>query len=274
MNSMLAMTAPARQAIATPSPVAIVGVGRVEINFAASAGREDQPIGSDGFHHAGNFIEHVNPEAMILGRKAKFRGRDEIDRHMILEQLNIRRTLDRAEECRLDFVAGEVVHVEDAAFRMAAFAPEVELAMPGDIPLVKVQAEFHQFMNPRRAFLHHRLDRRRIAQARARLERVANMQLEGIFAARHAGHTALRPGGVRVHAFALGDNRDPAVLRRLDRKSQAGNPAPDHDEIKLSHPMRMLSISRVLPKKTATARSERGSVVRRGCRSSAPTISA
>ena len=37
---------------------------------------------------------------------------------------------------------------------------------------------------------------------------------------------------------------------------------------------RILSISRVSPKKTARARSERGSTITRGCRSSAPTISA
>ena len=63
------------------------GVGRVEIHFAASAGREDQAIGSNRFHRPGYFIEHVNPEAMVLGRKAKFRGCDQIDRHVILEQL-------------------------------------------------------------------------------------------------------------------------------------------------------------------------------------------
>ena len=73
-------------------------VGRVEINLAATPGGEDQPVGADGFHHAGNFIEHINSEAMILGGKAKFGRGDQIDRHVIFEQLNVRRTLDRAQQ--------------------------------------------------------------------------------------------------------------------------------------------------------------------------------
>ena len=57
MNSMFAMAAPARHAIATPSPVAIVGVGGVEINFAASARGQHDPIASDRLDVAGFFIE-------------------------------------------------------------------------------------------------------------------------------------------------------------------------------------------------------------------------
>ena len=180
---------------------------------------------------------------------------------------------DRAEQRRLDFAAGDVVDVQDAPLRMAAFPAEIELAMPGDVALIEMQPEFDQFANPRRAFLHHRLDHRRIAQTRARFERVAHVQLEGILLARHARDAALRPGGVRVRAFAFRDDRHAAVLGRLQRKGQPGNAAADDDKIEFLHPSRMLSIKRVLPKNTATARSERGLIVRRGCRSSAPTIS-
>ena len=88
---MFAMSAPARHAIATPSPVAISGIGRVEINLAATAGRQDQPIGADRFHCAGGFIEHINAEAVILGREAELRRGDQIDRHVIFEKLNVRR---------------------------------------------------------------------------------------------------------------------------------------------------------------------------------------
>ena len=47
------------------------GVGRVEINLAAAAGGEDETIGANRFHLAGFFIEHINAEAAILGRKAE-----------------------------------------------------------------------------------------------------------------------------------------------------------------------------------------------------------
>ena len=98
---------------------------------------------------------------------------------------------------------------------MSAFAPEIELAMAGDFALIEMQTEFHQLANPRRAFRHNRAHGRFVAKPGARFERVANMQLEGIFVARHAGDAALRPGGIRIGPFAFRDHRDRAVLRRL-----------------------------------------------------------
>ena len=47
------------------------GVRCVEINFPASAGGEDEPIGPDRFHLAGNFIEDVNAETVIFGRRSQ-----------------------------------------------------------------------------------------------------------------------------------------------------------------------------------------------------------
>ena len=92
MNSMFAIDrarAPGhRHAVARRD----VGIGRVEINFPATAGREDQPIGADRFDLAGCFIEHVNAETTIFRREAEFAGGDQIDRHVIFEQLDIAAT--------------------------------------------------------------------------------------------------------------------------------------------------------------------------------------
>ena len=91
MNSMLAMTAPARQAIATPSPVAMSGIGRVEINFPAAARGQDEPVGPNGFDFARALIEHVNAEAAIFRGEAKLARRDQIDGHVIFQQLDLGR---------------------------------------------------------------------------------------------------------------------------------------------------------------------------------------
>ena len=68
-------------------------VGRVEIDLAAAAGRQQQAIGPDGFHLAGHFVEHINAEATIFGREAELAGGDQIDRHVIFEQLDVGRSL-------------------------------------------------------------------------------------------------------------------------------------------------------------------------------------
>ena len=84
-----------------------------------------------------------------------------------------------------------------------------------------MQSEFHQLANPRRAFRHDRAHGRFVAKPGAGFERVAHMQLERIFVARHAGDAALRPGRIRIGAFAFCDHRDRAVLRRFQGKTQA-----------------------------------------------------
>ena len=61
------------------------GVGRIEINLPATAGREDQSISADRFHRAGSFIKDIHAETVVLGGEAKFRRGDQIDRHVIFE---------------------------------------------------------------------------------------------------------------------------------------------------------------------------------------------
>src|ERR1700686_286491 len=56
------------------------------------------------------------------------------------------------------------------------------------------------------------------------------------------------------------------MLRRLQSEAQTSNAAADHDEIVFLHASRMLSIKRVLPKKTASARNEFGLTTSIGCK--------
>src|SRR5438270_2187365 len=48
-----------------------VGISRVEINFPATAGRKDEPIGADGFHFATSFVEDIHADATIFRREAE-----------------------------------------------------------------------------------------------------------------------------------------------------------------------------------------------------------
>ena len=60
-------------------------IGRVEIDFAATAGREDHLIRAKGADLPGGFIEHVSAQDAVLGGKAELVERDEIDRRVILK---------------------------------------------------------------------------------------------------------------------------------------------------------------------------------------------
>src|ERR1700730_7498703 len=99
------------------------------------------------------------------------------------------------------------------------------------------------------------------------------MQLERILIACHTSDSALRPRRVRVRSLPLGNNCHRTVLGRFQCKAQPGNAAADHDEIVFFHPSIMLSIKRVFPKKTATARTEFPLTDYVGCNVSASTRS-
>src|SRR3954466_13153955 len=108
---------------------------------------------------------------------------------------------------------------------MSPFAAEIELAMPGNLALVEMQSELDQILDPRRRFGHNRTDDLLIAQTCAGFERIAHVQLERIFVARHARDAALRPRRIRVAPFAFRDYRDRSVPRGLQGEAQARDSA-------------------------------------------------
>ena len=104
---------------------------------------------------------------------------------------------------------------------MSAFAAEIELAMAGNFALIEMQTEFHQLAEYAPDLPSRSCERPLRHKARAGFEGVADMQLEGIFVARHAGDAALRPGRVGVGALSFRNHSDRAVLRRLQAQNSA-----------------------------------------------------
>src|SRR5438132_1112847 len=156
---------------------------------------------------------------------------------------------------------------------MTALFAKVKLAMSGNLTFIELQTEFHQFANPLWTFGDNRAHDRFVTQAGARFERIAHVQLERIFIARHAGDTTLRPGSVCIGALAFCDYNDRPMLCRFQCKTQAGDTAADHDEIVLLHPSWILSIKRVFPNTTASASNEFGLTGSTDCRVSSSTTS-
>ena len=219
-------------------------VGCVEINLAAAAGGKDHAIGADGFDRAAFFIEHVNADAAVPGRVAELAGGDQVDRHVIGEHVDARVLRDGAEQRALDFAPGGVARMEDAAFRVAALLGEVEFVRPAVFAFVEMDADVDQLADRRRAFGDDRSDNRLVAQPRAGVERVRDVQLERVVGAGDARDAALRVGGVRLGRRALGDDRHAPEARRLHREAQPGDAAADDDEVVAFH-FRVVILSEV-----------------------------
>ena len=165
---------------------------------------------------AGLLVEHIDPEAAVVADVAELLARDQVDRQVVLEDRDVRLLGHRGQQGALDLAAGDVLGVEDAALGMAALSAEVQLARAvgaGNLALGKVHAQLDQLRNPRRAFLDDRADGRFLAQARAGLQRVAHVQLEGVLLAGHRRDAALGVVGVGLGAVLLGDDRHAPVRR-------------------------------------------------------------
>ena len=66
-----------------------IGIRCVEINFAAAAGCQDDAVRANRFYFPGSFVEHVSAEATIFRGGANLRRRNEIDRHVVLQKIDM-----------------------------------------------------------------------------------------------------------------------------------------------------------------------------------------
>ena len=186
--------------------------------------------------------------------------------------------LDGGEQRPLDLAAGDVAGVEDAALGVAAFAAEIEFALAIlQLALVELHAEVDQLLDAAGPSLTMSADHGFIAQPGAGVEGIAHVELEGILAAGHAGDAALRPGGVRFCAAALGNDDHRAVGGGRAGEAEPGHAAADDGEIvalssgrgRRGMGRRMLSMSRVFPNQTAQAMTIGGGCGPMGARESA-----
>ena len=100
---------------------------------------------------------------------------------------------------------------------------------------VKFHAQLDQLRDARRAFLDDGADDVFLAQARARLQRVAHVQLERILLAGHRRDAALGVVGVRLRAVLLGDDGHAPVRRDLQGERKPRDAAAENEEIELFH---------------------------------------
>src|SRR5262245_16566593 len=66
-----------------------IGIGGIEVDFPTTACRQDQTVCPHRLHFTCSFVENIDTEATIFRRKTKFSGRDQIDCHVILQQVYI-----------------------------------------------------------------------------------------------------------------------------------------------------------------------------------------
>ncbi len=152
---------------------------------------------------------------------------------MILEHPNVGARHGRLTERAHDFAAGQILCVQDAAMAMTALAAEVVLVLASGFDAREPRSQPDQLANDLGTCADDGFDRIAVAQPGSRAQRVVDVGLERVIDAPYACDAALRVGGVGLGTCRLGQHRDGAALRGLDREHQSRDPAADNQEIRV-----------------------------------------
>ena len=209
-------------------------VGRRVVDIAHAAGRHDGHFGQHGVYFVFLEVQHVGSEAGDVGRAlfdepAQVVLREDVDGEMVLVDVDVVVAFDAFHQGALDLVTGQVVVVQDAVLAVPALAVQI---VPSRRVLVELGPPLDQLFDDRRGARDDLLDGRRVADAGPADHRVADVFLERVGLVHDRGDAALRIVGVALAQLALGDDRDPAVFGRFQRKAQSGDAAADNQKIR------------------------------------------
>src|SRR6185503_18787357 len=125
--------------------------------------------------------------------------------------------------------------MEDAPVRMAAFAPEIVLAVllfsvgPG----VEVRTERDQVADPLGSLAHDGFHHVAMAEPRAGSEGVVGMRFEAVLGAPNRGDTTLCVLARALGEAILRDDHHRPVARAFERTGEPGNAAADDEDVAL-----------------------------------------
>lgn len=244
-------------------------VGRRGEHLAHAAGREDDRGGVHGTHAVVLTLAHdVQGDA----RGPAVRVRQQVEHERVLDRAQSARAY-RLDERPGDLRAGGVAaRMRDPAAVVAALPGERQVALFG---LVEVRAGRDQAAYGVGSLGDEDPYGLLVAQARARHQRVVQVLFGGVALAEGRGDAALRPAGGAVVEAGLGDDDGPEALGlAAQSRGQAGDAGADDHDVRVDGPpglgcvqsyacagheaapkvRGMLSISRVVPTRAATAR--------------------
>ena len=129
-----------------------IRVRGVEINLAAAAGGEDHSIAPNRFDHPGSVIENIDANHAILSGVAELACRDQVNGHMIVENLDIAFLDNRIKQTLLDLATCCIVIVEDTSLGVSAFLTQIQLFLAVlQNSFVEMDSDPHEFPDSGRA---------------------------------------------------------------------------------------------------------------------------
>ena len=226
--------APARKPSATPSPVAISGVGCFAIELARAAGCEQ--------HARGRENDARNRRARLFaGRVARVAHREhaldltsgafeQVDDKVTGKDGDVRVRFDRLGEALLHHDAGGVAGVKDARPAVSAFACEVERAVR---VAVVAPTKVFEALDRIGAAADDCLDEVAMRQTAPDDQRVGDVQIKAVIGAQDGRHAALCIACVALAQVPFNEEGDRCPLGGRSQSRSAARGAPtDHNKVK------------------------------------------
>ncbi len=201
-----------------------VGIGRIAIDLADAAGREDDRRRDESLDMTGAHVERIQPFA-----SARRRGHHEVDGHDALAQRHVRMS-DREREQRLvDGSPGRIGRMRDAAHAMPALARQVQAERAADLGGER-HAHVDQPFDRRAAAFGDEARRVLVDETGAGLLGIVDMGIDAVVRRDDADDAALRPCGRAFGEAALGEHHDAPARRETEGGGQAGESRTDDDD--------------------------------------------
>jgi hypothetical protein len=157
---------------------------------------------------------------------------DQIDRETALDDFDIGARADGSHECPLYFSASRISsRVQDTPATVCSLPAKGQLSGIG--VAIKGRPQRQEPFDRCWTIHYQFVDRIRIAQAGAGIERVGFMQLYGVVRANCRRETALRPARIALAEVAFGQKDDRERGRQRQREGKSGYSRADNDDIGL-----------------------------------------
>ena len=224
-----------------------------ELVHAPRPARRQHGRARDMRHHVtGSLVERIGTPHAARPRVIRLVAPgDQVDAALPGQQRDVRIFLRRLEQRGLHRPAGSIVHMDDAAVRMPAFARQVQVAFLA----VEGHAQLAQPVDRGRRAFDHELDRLLVVETRPGDHRVTDVVVERVARVEHRGDAALRPRGGAAVEPALGEHQHALGLRQRQRGGKSGSARTDDEDV-----VRGVCHARVMP--TQSLRGKQGTIRR------------
>ena len=158
-----------------------VWIGCIEIDTTAPSRGEDRDIGADRLDGTARLVQHIETHTSILHGIAQLTGGDQVDRDAVLEDGDGGMGGDSCQQRLLDFQAGGVLGMEDAAFGVPSLASKIGFTMTvRSRSLVEMHSKTHKLGDPLRSFRDDRPNHLLMAESVTGDQRILHMKCHGI----------------------------------------------------------------------------------------------